>query len=320
MRALVTGVAGFAGSHLAEYLLAQTGASVGGVVRRDNDQRHIAHLLPQLSLFRGDVADYAFLEEVLAGWRPDYIFHLAAQAAPSLAWANAQETLSVNVIGQYNVLAAAAQAAPEARVLVVGSGEEYGLVQPSELPIKETNPLRPNSPYAVSKIAQDMLGYQFFLSHELRTVRVRPFNHIGPRQSEAFVTASFAMQIAEIEAGQRPPVLEVGNLDTKRDFCDVRDIVRAYWLALLEGRPGDVYNLGSGRSHSVAEVLQMLLRQATVGITVQRDAGRLRPSDIPDLVCDASKFQAETGWQPTIPLQKSLSDLVDYWRARVRKE
>lgn len=319
MRVLITGIAGFAGSHLVEYLLTETNWEVGGVVRPSGDRRHIAHLLPQLKLFPGDVSDHRFLAEAFAEWRPDYVVHLAAQSAPSLAWSQARETLTTNVVGQYNVLEAVARVAPEAVVLVVGSGDEYGVVHADELPVTENNPLRPNSPYAVSKVTQDMLGYQFFVSRRLHTVRVRPFNHIGPRQGEAFVTASFARQIAEIEVGKRPAILTVGNLEARRDFCDVRDVVRAYHLALVRGIAGEVYNIGSGVSHRVSDLLYWLLQETNAQISVERDEARFRPSDVPDLVCDASKFREHTGWSPTIAIENSLADVLDYWRDRVRE-
>jgi GDP-4-dehydro-6-deoxy-D-mannose reductase len=227
--------------------------------------------------------------------------------------------LENNLRGQLNVLLAAIALGTHPRILAVGSADEYGIVNTSELPIKETNPLRPNSPYAVSKVAQDMLGYQYYASHRLPVVRVRPFNHIGPGQSPAFVTSDFAKQIAEAEAGLREPLIHVGNLDARRDFSDVRDIVRAYYLAISQGEPGEVYNLGAERSCSIREVLDILLALSTTPVRVKQDPERLRPSDVPEIVSDCSKFRSLTGWRAEIPLEQSLSAILDSWRQHVRQ-
>ncbi|MBI4320826.1 MAG: GDP-mannose 4,6-dehydratase [Chloroflexi bacterium] len=319
MRALITGVAGFAGSHLAEYLLSREKIEVFGIVRPGHASPNIEHLRPRLRLFEGDLASFDSVDAVVREIRPTHVFHLAAQAAVSYSWEHPGDTLSNNIISQLNVLEAVVRCSKEAKVLIVGSADEYGLVQPSELPIKETNPLRPNNPYAVSKIAQDMLGYQYFLSRQLPVVRLRPFNHIGPRQGEQFVTASFAKQIAEIELGLRKPVVLVGDLEVQRDFTDVRDIVRGYWLALLNGEPGEVYNIGSGKSLSVAHILQSLLAISNASIAVQQDSQRLRPSDVRVLVCDATKFHNQTGWKPRFSIEETLAELLDYWRDRLQR-
>jgi len=215
------------------------------------------------------------------------------------------------------LLAAIAMEKPP-RILVVGSADEYGIVLPEELPISETNPLRPNSPYAVSKVAQDMLGYQYYASHKLPVVRVRPFNHIGPGQSAAFVTADFAKQIAEVEAGLREPVMRVGNLGARRDFSDVRDIIHGYYLALSEGEPGEVYNLGAERSYSIRQVLDGLLALSETRVAVEQDPKRLRPSDVPEILADCTRFRSRTGWRAEIPLERSLEDILNYWRSRIR--
>lgn len=316
LRALITGIAGFAGSHLAEYLLSRNEVEVSGIVRSDNIP-NIEHLRPHLRLFYGDVVNFEFVKSVICEVSPDFIFHLAGQADVSLSWKHPGPTLNSNVFGQLNVLESVVQCGLPCRVLAVGSGDEYGIVLPSELPVRETNPLRPNSPYAVSKVAQDMLGFQYFASHKLPVVRVRPFNHIGPRQSEAFAASSFAKQIAQAELGLCEPVVKVGNLDARRDFTDVRDIVRGYWLALSRGEPGEVYNLGSGSAHSIAEVLHSLLSKSNVQIKVEQDPLRLRPSDVPVVICDYTKMRSRTGWQPQVPLEESLVEALDYWRARL---
>src|SRR5262249_39001114 len=229
------------------------------------------------------------------------------------------ETLPNNVICQVNLLEGIRNLTAAARVLVVGTSEEYGLVFPEELPIRETNPLRPLSPYAVSKVTQDLMGYQYFKSYGLPIVRTRAFNHEGPRRGDVFVTSNFAKQVAEIEAGRREPVVHVGNLKARRDYTDVGDVVRAYWTLLQHGTPGDVYNICSGRAWAIHDVLHFLLGESKVAtIAVHEDASRLRPSDVPVLIGDASKLQQQVGWRPEIPFEQTLRDLLDYWRARCR--
>ncbi len=317
MKALITGIAGFAGSYLAEHLLEHPGLEVCGLIHRS--EGHIAHLRHRLTLLRGDVCDLASVSDILTGAKPDYVFHLAGQPFVPDSWRDPWDTFERNVRGQLNILRAAVEIVPQARILVVGSNEEYGLVSPEELPVDENTALRPYNPYGVSKVAQDMLGLQYYLSHNLYTVRVRPFNHIGPRQSERFVTAAFAKQIAEIERGLKPPVVKVGNLKAKRDFTDVRDVVRAYYLALATGQPGQVYNTGSGQARGIQELLDHLLSLSQTEISVEQDPSRLRPSDIPVVLCDAARLREQTGWQPTISFEQSLRDSLDYWREKVNK-
>jgi len=318
MRALITGIAGFAGSHLADFLLAETDLEVWGVVLEGDSG--LGALNPRSQVVYGDLRDADVTRMILAQVQPDYIFHLAGQAYVPVSWHDPWPTLETNIRTQVNILAAAAALDLDARILVVGSTDEYGRVRPEELPITEETPLRPDSPYAVSKIAQDMLGLQYHLSHGLKTVRVRPFNHIGPRQRDQFVASSFAKQIAEIEAGLRPPVVRVGNLEVKRDFTDVRDMVRAYWLILQHGQPGDVYNIGTGVAHSIREVLDILLSLSPVSIQVEPDPARFRPSDMLISVCDATRLRALTGWSPVIPLAQTLRDVLDFWRSKIQSQ
>jgi GDP-4-dehydro-6-deoxy-D-mannose reductase len=273
-------------------------------------------LAPDLRLLAADLRDPAAARGVIEAVRPDAIFHLAGLAYVGDSWADPWQTLETNLRAQVNLLEAVVAAGLSPRVLVVGSADEYGPVSPQDLPLSETRELRPDSPYSVSKAGQDLLGLQYFLTYRLPVVRVRPFNHIGPRQNRKFVAASFAAQIARIEAGLQPPVLRVGNLSARRDFTDVRDIVRAYALLVEHGEPGEVYNIGSGQSVSIAQLLEGLLRLSTVKITVEPDESRLRVVDVPDLVCDASRLRARTGWQPRIPFDQTLADLLDYERAQ----
>jgi GDP-4-dehydro-6-deoxy-D-mannose reductase len=319
LRALITGVCGFAGSHLAEYLLAHTDFKVCGT-DISSDSRNIAHLRDRVDVIVGDMSDASVTADVLSQAQPDYIFHLAAQAFVPLSWTDPWDTIANNIRAQLNIFQTLVDSGARPRVLVVGSADEYGMISPGELPVSEHTPLRPYSPYAVSKIAQDMLGYQYHASHGLPIVRVRPFNHIGVRQSPSFVTSDFAKQIAEIEQGRREPRLLVGNLTAKRDFTDVRDMVRAYSLALERGEAGEVYNLGAERAHSIQEVLDILLEMSEAEIEVAQDPARLRPTDVPVVVSDCSKFRERTGWRATVSLRDSLRDILNYWRESVRRD
>ena len=319
MRALITGVSGFAGSHLADYLISHTDLEVWGTDISGND-RNIAHIREDLDVVVGDMSQPDVASDILTRAQPDYVFHLAAQAFVPASWRDPWQTIANNIRAQLNMLQALVKSGDRPRMLIVGSADEYGMITPDELPITEAAPLRPYSPYAVSKIAQDMLGYQYFASHDLPIVRVRPFNHIGARQSSAFVTSDFAKQIAEIEAGSQEPKLQVGNLEAKRDFTDVRDIVRAYHLALEYGEAGEVYNLGAEQAYSIREVLDMLLAVSQVEIEVVPDPARLRPSDVPVVVSDCGKFRQQTGWRATVALRESLLEVLNYWRERIKED
>ena len=319
MRALITGVCGFAGSHLADYLLTHTDLEVYGTDIVSGGA-NIAHIRDDLELMVGDMSDAEVASEILSKANADYVFHLAAQAFVPLSWSAPWQTMENNIRSQLNILQILVDSGARPKVLVVGSADEYGMILPDELPVTEDTPLRPYSPYAVSKIAQDMLGYQYFASHGLPIVRVRPFNHIGTRQSPAFVTSDFAKQIAEIEDGRREPHLLVGNLEAKRDFTDVRDMVRAYYLALERGEDGEVYNLGAERAYSIREALEALLEMSEAQIDVVQDPSRMRPSDVPVVVSDCSKFRQRTGWRATMNLRESLREILDYWRERVKED
>jgi GDP-4-dehydro-6-deoxy-D-mannose reductase len=227
------------------------------------------------------------------------------------------ETFQANVIGQINLFEAIRSRGITPRVHIAGSSEEYGLVYPHEVPMKETNPLRPLSPYAVSKVAQELLAWQYFRSYGLQTVVTRGFNHSGPRRGQVFSTSSFAKQIAEIDKGLRPPVIYVGDLESQRDWTDVRDMVRGYWLALEKGLPGEVYNVGSGFTRRIGDMLNILLSLSNNHIELRQDQARLRPSDVKILWADITKFCQQTGWEPVIPFEQTMRDLLDYWRARV---
>jgi GDP-4-dehydro-6-deoxy-D-mannose reductase len=314
LRSLITGVGGFAGSHLADILLAQgePGDEVWGC---DLSAAPRPYLSPKVHLIAADLRDSQAAAQVIEQARPERLYHLAGQAFVGDSWAHPWETLETNLRAQVNLLEAVVASQRQPRVLVVGSADEYGRTGSPGRPIDETPPLRPDSPYSVSKVAQDLLGLQYFLSYALPVVRVRPFNHIGPRQSRKFVAAAFASQIAAIEAGQQPPVIQVGNLEARRDFTDVRDTVRAYALLLEHGQAGEVYNIGTGESHRIQELLDGLLSLARVPIRIETDQTRLRLNDVPDLVCDARRLREATGWQPRYRLEDTLRDLLNYERS-----
>ncbi len=265
-----------------------------------------------------DLRDALSVRIALSRIEPDRIFHLAAQSFVPSSWKAPTETITTNIIGQINLFEAVRSLNLDCKIQIACSSEEYGLVKEDEVPIKETNPLRPLSPYAISKIGQDFLGYQYYKSYGLKVVRTRGFNHTGPRRGDVFVCSNFAKQIASIELGLQKPIIYVGNLDAKRDFTDVRDMVRAYWLALEYCKPGEVYNICSGKAYSIKEVLDMLLSLTDEKIEVKQDPNRLRPSDVPILLGDNTKFKEATGWEPQIPFEKTLQDLLDYWRGRLK--
>ncbi|MBD3286520.1 NAD-dependent epimerase/dehydratase family protein, partial [candidate division WOR-3 bacterium] len=222
-----------------------------------------------------------------------------------------------NVVGEANLFEACRKAGCDPVIQIAGSSEEYGFVYPDEVPIKETNPLRPLSPYGVSKVAQDLLGYQYYKSYGLKIIRTRAFNHTGPRRGDVFVTSNFARQIVSIEKGLSKPVIKVGNMEAVRDFTDVRDVARAYELAVEKGIPGEVYNIASGKGIKIGELLDMLLSLSSVKIKTVNDPSRMRPSDVELLVGDITKFTKQTGWKPEIPFKQTLTDTLDFWRNRL---
>ena len=318
MRVLITGITGFAGSHLADYILENhPDVRLYGLVRWRSRMENILHIQEKIELFEADLKDIVSLRKSLAEIKPDRIFHLAAQSFVPFSWKCPVETFAINAIGQINLFEAILSLGLSPKIQVAGSSEEYGLVNSDEVPMREENPLRPLSPYAVSKVAQDFLAWQYFKSYGLRTVRTRGFNHTGPRRGEVFICSNFAKQIAEIEKKKKEPVIFVGNLEAKRDFTDVRDTVRAYWLSLEKGEEGEVYNIGKGKTCSMKEVLDILLSKSKVHVKIEVDSKRLRPSDVPVLLSDCTRFRKLTGWEPKIPFSQSLQDLLDYWRERV---
>ncbi len=311
---LITGSTGFVGKHLTDYLAPNTeyeifGTSLTDSAPQENSKIHI------------EKVDLTKFDEVLAligKIKPDYIYHLAALTSPAESFTNATPIVLANIGIEMNLLNAMKELGlTSARFLVVSSGEVYGLVTLSDLPIDEDTLLRPTNPYAVSKITQDYLGLQYILSYKFDIVMVRPFNHTGPGQSPSFAIPAFSKQIAMIEKGQQEPVLKVGNLSAKRDFSDVRDIVKGYVLLMEKGITGEVYNIGSGKSRSTKELLDMLLSMTDKKIEILEDPSKFRPIEVADVYCDYKKLNSLTGWIPEIPIEKTLQDTLDYWRGIV---
>lgn len=315
-KALITGIAGFVGSHMAELLLSK-GYDVYGMSRPRTKMDHIDSIKSKLHLEDADLLDSHSLYTTLNKIKPDYIFHLAAQSFVPTSWGSPAVTLEVNIVGSANVFEAVRQVGIDPVIQIACSSEEYGLVLENEIPILETNPLRPLSPYAVSKLAMDYLGYQYFQSYGTKIIRTRGFNHTGPRRGDTFAESTFAKQIALIEKGKQEPVISVGNLEASRDYTDVRDMARAYLLSVEKCDPGDVYNIATGTAIKIADVLKLLLSFSKIKVEIRPDPARMRPSDVPVLIGDSKKFQEKTGWKPQIPFEKTALDLLNYWRERV---
>ncbi len=316
-RILITGITGFVGSHLAEYLLGKN-AEIYGTVRWRSRTENIENIKDRIKFLEADMRDGHSLEVAVRESEPDYVFHLAAQSFVPMSWKAPADTLETNIIGTVHLLEAIRKSGLDPKIHIAGSSEEYGMIHPAELPVKETNPLRPLSPYGVSKVAQDKLAYQYHRSYGMKIVLTRAFNHTGPRRGDVFVTSNFSKQVAEIEQGAKP-VMYVGNLDAQRDFTDVRDVVKAYWLAVTKAKFGDVYNVCSGKARTIRSILELLLGLSDVkNIQVKRDPSRIRPSDVEILQGDCSKFRKQTGWRPVIRFERTMKDLLDYWRGGIR--
>lgn len=323
MRYFVTGIGGFAGAHLAAALL-DAGHEVTGLVRERRPYAALGALAASYpgwhadALVCGDVSDPAAMRRVIGSARPDGIFHLAGIAFVPRAAADPARALTVNVLGTRHVLAAARHEVPACRVVVVGSADVYGAAASDGTPIAEDRPLRPVSTYGLSKAAADMAAFQAWWETGLAVVRARAFNHTGPGQSDDFVCSDFARQIARIERGEAPPVLRVGNLASARDFSDVRDVVRGYVALMERGVPGEAYNLCRGEAVTIAEIVEYLRAEVRVPFEVVEETTRVRRREIARVVGDATRARA-LGWAPTIPLERTLRELLDHWRVVERR-
>ncbi len=317
MRGLITGIGGFAGGHLAHALI-DRGDQVAGIDRQFGPQ--LDSIADQLVRGEGDIRDAATIRDLATEFRPDTIFHLAAMTHVGAAWQNRRETLEVNVIGTSAVLEVAAELDPQPRVILASTGQVYGLAPEDSRPLTEDTPANPRSPYAVSKVCCELLARQAWTGEGVETVILRTFNYTGAWQSPQFVCSDFARQVAWIEAGLAEPLIRVGNLQTRRDFSDVRDIIDAYLLAAERGAPGEAYNLASGDAVLIADILDRLRDAVDIDIEVQQDAGRVRAIDLAALVGDATRARRELGWSPKFDFDETLASVLDFWRRQAAKE
>lgn len=319
-KVLITGITGFVGSHLTDYILDNfPNIQILGLVRWRSPLDNIRHILDKIQLCFGDLVDITSLKKPLMDHKPIIIFHLAAQSYVDFSFKSPIVTLETNTVGTCNLLETIKElkfsSGYDPVVHICSSSEVYGQVKEDEVPIKEDNPFRPASPYAVSKVGEDMLGFQYWLSWKIKTIRSRMFTHTGPRRGDVFATSNFAKQIAAIEANLLPPVVKVGNLKSIRTFLDVRDAVKAYWLLVNKCPPGEVYNIGGIETMSVGDMLNRLLKLSKVkNITIEVSPSRLRPSDVTLQIPCIDKFTKTTGWKPQIKFEKTLEDLLNYWR------
>ncbi len=291
--------------------------TVHGTIRRASPDPR-AELAAQVTTHQVDLLDRASVDAVVRQVQPQWVFHLAALSSPAASWDDPAATIATNAGLEANLLTALVKQSPMPRIVVVGSGDEYGRPPGRARRLDETTPLRPLTPYGVSKVTQDLLALQYHLSHGLPAIRMRPFNHAGPRQAPHFAIASFAQQIARIELGKQPPILKVGNLEARRDYTDVRDVARAYLLAAEKGKPGEVYNIGSGTAPRLREVVDLLLTMTRAKITLEVDPARKHTAEADVYICDARRFARLTGWRPQIGLERTLRDTLDDWRRHER--
>ena len=325
MKALITGINGFVGGYLAEYLI-KSGIEVWGT---DLTIEGLASVNSNINYRKIDITNNTECQDLFKRCLPDFIFHLAAQSSAAVSWKNPQMTMDVNINGTINLLEAIRKIRDDRhlrndqeynpRILLIGSSEEYGFVKENDMPINEEQAVTPGNPYAVSKIAQTLLGQVYARAYGLNVVLVRSFNHFGPKQSPTFVVSDFAKRIAEIEKGYREPVLYVGNLEAERDFTDVRDIIQAYYGLISKGKAGETYNVGSGKAYKIQDLLDCLLAYSEKNIQILKDPNRMRPSDVPIICCDNSKLKNLINWQPKYKIEDSLLDVLDYWRQEVDK-
>lgn len=308
-KALIIGGAGFVGQYLADYLNDTCGYRVRSTKMKQESLPDVGYEVVDMNLLAREE-----VEEVIRSFEPDYIFHLAAQSSVAVSWSNPQLTVDVNIKGTIQLLDVLKETEYKGRVLLIGSGEEYGRIQPDEVPIIEDTVLRPGNIYAATKCCQNMIASIYAKAYGLNLIMVRAFNHVGPKQSPQFVVSDFCKQVVEAEKGMREPVIHVGNLKAKRDFTDVRDVIAAYECLVRQGVSGETYNVGSGIAYSIEEILNQIIALSGQKIQIQVEKERLRPIDVPLIVADITKISEQTDWKQKISLEQTLRDTLDYWR------
>lgn len=312
MKALIIGAAGFVGSYLIQHLTTAYDWEIHATKLPNENM-----ISSKIHIHNLNIMDPDEIRLLLIKIQPDYIFHLAAQSSVALSWKDPQLTVDINIKGTLNILDTVRSLENYSpRILLIGSGEEYGYILPDETPVNEQITPRPGNIYAATKACQNMLGNIYSRAYGMQLIMVRAFNHIGPNQAPIFVASDFCKQVAEIESGKKPPTLHVGNLSAKRDFTDVRDVVRAYGLLIQNGKSGETYNIGSGHAISIQELLDIILSLSATEILVSTDPARLRPSDIPIIEADISKLQETICWHPEISLKQTLFETLNYWREK----
>jgi len=326
---LITGITGMVGSHLTDYLLKNTKCKIYGLCRWRSPLDNIEHLInykkkiSRLEFLYGDINDYSSVIKCLKKIKPDYIFHLAAQSFPLVSFSEANNTLNTNIIGTYNLLNAVHFLKMNPWIHVCSSSEVFGKVKAENIPIKEDCNFHPASPYAISKVGTDLIGKFFYEAYKKKIIVTRMFTHTGPRRGDVFAESSFAKQIALIEKNKIPPIVYVGNLNSLRTFADVRDAVRAYYLLLTKNPvPGEIYNIGGSYSCTIGDMLKFLISKSSKkkSIKIKVDKNRVRPIDADLQIPDTSKFTNHTGWKPKISFEKSMQDLLNYWRSKVKSK
>jgi len=318
MKVLITGIAGFVGSHLADLLLTKKGITVYGTDYPGTDTKNIDHIRSKLKLYQEcDIKIKRDVKDVLGKVGPDYVIHLAAQSSPLLSAQYPEDTVATNVTGQANIFEALSTLRQRPRILIAGSCDEYGRVAKKDMPIKEDCKLNPRNLYALTKVTQELLGLRFYDKQDYNVIVTRPFHTTGPKRPERFVCSGLAKQVALIEKDRQEPIISVGNMSIMRDFTDVRDVVNAYWLLLKKGKTGEAYNICSGKARSIKNILKLLLSFSNKKIGIKIDEERKRPNDSPVMFGDYHKLKRATGWQPKILIEQTLKDLLDYWRENI---